>query len=156
MKNAASLPMSKGRGFPRAFGDGFNLKTLWDHREQEITSAVTSVNVTKLPALFKQVGWEQGTKNFDIGAGKYGGNVTSFLADRGIVNISFDPFNLPFDHNRQAVECVRGGQADTATCTNDLNVLQGLQVRRLLLCRVHYALKRGGIAYFQFHEGGQI
>jgi len=125
---------------------------LWTDRAQAITSVVTSINGKKLPAMFKLVEWCPFTKNADIGAGRYD-NVTEFLREHQIQNVSFDPFNRPTDSNVSAISMMRDGQCDTVTVANTLNVIQERDDRALLIQRAHNVLRPGGIGFFQFHEG---
>ena len=61
---------------------------------QEFKSAGTSLR--QIPALHKKVMENKlfGGTNFDNGAGKYM-NATNYLAGNEVLNIRFDPFNLP-------------------------------------------------------------
>ena len=68
---------------------------------QEFKSAGTSLR--QIPALHKKVMENKlfsGT-NFDNGAGKYM-NATDYLACNEVLNIRFDPFNLPEETNSKA------------------------------------------------------
>lgn len=76
-------------------------------------SAKTSINKTKIPKLYTAVdkvfGWEKGTTNLDIGAGKYAQETTTpFLYERGVINLTYDPFNLPTDHNKLILKLAKG------------------------------------------------
>lgn len=120
--------------------------------EQEITSAVTSINATKLPALFKKVKWLSGTRNADIGAGRFT-NVSEFLSKEGVENFRFDPFNMLMEENLATIKHIHGGQCHTATVTNTLNVIQCPIARSTIILRAHDALKPGGTLFVQIHEG---
>lgn len=129
------------------------LTPLWDLPwEQEIKSAVTSINGTKTPALFKKVEWVRETRNADLGAGKFD-NISEYLLQFDIQNFSFDPFNLSLERNLEAIRNIYSGQCDSCTVTNTLNVIQSRADRATLIARAHDTLKPGGVAYFQFHEG---
>jgi hypothetical protein len=95
-------------------------KSLWGLPEQKIKSADTSINKTKLPALFKRVEWSPGTVNADIGGGKFD-NMTEALRKKDVENVIFDPFNRSAPDNALAVGKIAGGKADTATISNVLN-----------------------------------
>lgn len=116
---------------------------------------MTSINSKKLPALFnfKKVQWAAGTRNLDIGAGKYHENVTAFLRDNGVESWPFDPFSLTREENLEAIRNAHSGQCNTVTVTNCVNVIKDPFDREILFLRVYDALKPGGVGFFQFHEG---
>ena len=120
--------------------------------KQEITSAVTSINATKLPALFKKVKWLPGTRNADIGAGRFT-NVSDFLSKAGVDNFRFDPFNMQMEENLETIKHIHGGQCHTATVTNTLNVIQCPIARATIILLAHDALRAGGTLFVQIHEG---
>lgn len=91
--------------------------------KQEFTSANTSINSTKVPALFKKVDWSMIHKNVDIGGGKFD-TATEFLAGLGVVNLIFDPFNRTEEHNLRVVMDLAINPAETATISNVLNVIK--------------------------------
>jgi hypothetical protein len=127
---------------------------LWRIPEQEFTSADTSINSSKLPTTFNFVDWQKGTKNADIGGGRFD-NATEFLAEKGVTNVIFDPFNRGREHNEQAVRQIENGQSDTATVNNVLNVIQERENRRLVIEQAHNAVRPGGTAYFKIYEGAR-
>ena len=118
-----------------------------------ITSANTSINKNKVPALFKMVEWEPGTVNVDYGAGKYD-TASEYLLERHVWNFSVDPYNRTHKENLEAqvwIECAGG--ADTVTCSNVLNVIQNKKDRFDCIFRCWEMLKYGGTAYFTVYEG---
>ncbi len=113
-------------------------------------SAETSLN--QVPALMKRVSWRSGTKNLDVGGGKYEA-ATDYLRGHGVRNIVFDPFNRETAHNRAVYAEMRDGGVDTVTCCNVLNVIDGAQARANVILQCAKALKSGGVAYFSVYEG---
>ena len=90
-----------------------------------LTSAKTSINRNKVPALFKLVhnnnGWEFYQKNLDIGGGKFD-TATDWLWDNyQIRNHIYDPYNRNSNHNRSVM---RVPSYDTVTIANVLNVIE--------------------------------
>ena len=122
--------------------------------EQEFSSANTSINSSKLPAVFNKVKFKPGTINLDYGGGKFD-NATEFLAQQDVTNLIFDKFNRSEDHNRDVIKKVRqNGGADTATCSNVLNVIKERDIRvNEVIKNIRSMLKPGGIAYFTVYEG---
>lgn len=124
----------------------------WNVQNQNITSAGTSINSAKVPSIFNRVTWRPNTRNADIGGGKFD-NATNLLARRGVRNVIFDPYNRSAAHNDFAVELIEGGQCDTCTCANVLNVIQDPQARLQVIQQAADTLKPHGVAYFQIYEG---
>lgn len=120
---------------------------------QDYTSAETcTANQYRVPALFNKVAWETGTVNADIGGGRFE-NATNFLADLGIENLVYDPFNRPPAHNTAVVRRVAGGQAHTVTLSNVLNVSNTAIGRAQAIVDAADALTPDGTAYFTVYEG---
>lgn len=118
------------------------------YSDQEFTSKDTSINSSKLPALFKKVNFKQGTLNFDYGGGKFD-NVTEYLADQGVENVVYDKYNRSAKENRYAIDrAEENGGADTVTCSNVLNVIKEPEERLNVLRNIMDILKPGGTAYF--------
>ena len=117
---------------------------------QTITSADTSLN--QVPAVAKLVNWESGTRNLDYGCGKYM-KFSEFLAEKSVYNLRFDPYNLSDVENRITSDKVDKTPVDTATCSNVLNVIQGVLHRNIVISTIRNSLKKGGVAYFTVYEG---
>lgn len=121
--------------------------------EQKYSSAATSINSSKLPAIFNLINFEEGTINLDYGGGRFD-NATSALAEKGVTNFIYDPFNRTKEHNDAVIRAVRNnGGADTITCSNVLNVIAEQEVRLSVLNNIKKLLKPNGIAYFTVYEG---
>jgi hypothetical protein len=121
--------------------------------EQKYSSANTSINSTKLPAIFNLVNFAEGTLNLDYGGGKFD-NATQALAERGVSNLIYDPFNRSKEHNEGVIKTVRRhGGADSITCSNVLNVIAEEEVRLSVISNINKLLKMGGVAYFTVYEG---
>lgn len=120
---------------------------------QEFTSANTSINSSKLPAIFKMVSFEPGTINIDYGGGKFD-NVADYLTQYDVINLVYDPFNRTAAHNKEVLKTLReAGGADTATCSNVLNVIKEPEVRKNVLQNMARIVKPGGKIYITVYEG---
>lgn len=117
---------------------------------QAVTSAATSVRI--IPRALRLVAFAPGTVNADIGGGRFD-DVTALLADKGVENLVFDPFNRSARHNEAVAARLRGGGADTATVLNVLNVIACPLARDRVVALAADALRPGGVAYFQVYEG---
>lgn len=144
------------RVFNEAFNPDDSLEDLWNFiQEQEFDSSVTSINKSKLPAVFsnKNVVLNPGTVNLDYGGGKYD-NVAEYLKDKDVINLVYDPFNRSKDHNKDVLSIVKkNGGADTITCSNVLNVIAERNVRLSALKNMDRLIKLGGTVYITVWEG---
>ena len=59
---------------------------------QEFTSAKTSINKNKVPALFKLAVFKPDTVNLDYGGGKFD-TATEYLKKFNVTNLIYDPYN---------------------------------------------------------------
>lgn len=120
---------------------------------QEFTSENTSINSNRLPAVFNMVSFEPGTVNIDYGGGKFD-NVAEYLTQYDVVNLVYDPYNRTAEHNKEVIRLVREhGGADTATCSNVLNVIKEPEVRINVLNNIKKLVKPNGKVYITVYEG---
>lgn len=121
--------------------------------DQKYTSANTSINSTKLPAIFKLVKFNAGDVNLDFGGGKFD-NVAEELAKSDVVNLVYDPYNRSAAHNSNVLKQLRSnGGADSVTCSNVLNVIAEEPARIAAVRNCYNLLKPGHYAYFTVYEG---
>lgn len=125
-----------------------------EETDQQYSSAATSINSSKLPALFKMVDFEEGSINLDYGGGKFD-NVAEYLEDTyGATNLVYDKYNRSAEHNKEVLNQVRkNGGADTVTCSNVLNVIAEESERLAVLRNCKRYLKSGGTCYITVYEG---
>ena len=122
--------------------------------DQEISSAETSINSSKIPTLFHLVDFKNGSLNLDYGGGKFD-NVADYLeSEYGATNLVYDPYNRSSEHNKAVLDQVRkNGGADTVTCSNVLNVIKEPSARLAVIRNCKNYLKNGGTAYFTVYVG---
>lgn len=126
---------------------------LWaDTVSQKITSKDTALNQIPAEKFYSKVPWRKGTVNVDIGGG-FSDLFTSFLADKGVRNLVWDPFWRPKRHNNAVASKVSGGQADTATVNNVLNVIKEKKSRDRVIAQAADAINPDGEAYFKIYVG---
>ena len=111
------------------------------------TSANTSIN-QRIPALFKKVDWKEGTTNLDYGCGKYPWYAADYIAKKGVLNVSYDPYNYPITE-----KIISGQKFDTVTLSNVLNVIEDYRDRIHVLEQCKEYLKYGGTLYITVYEG---
>lgn len=124
-----------------------------DDTEQEYTSANTSINSSKLPAIFKLINLSPNTINLDFGGGRFD-NASEYLATKDVTNLIYDPYNRSSEHNKNVLDTIRKNNgADTATCSNVLNVIKEENARHTVIQNIYNLLKSNGTAYFTVYEG---
>lgn len=98
---------------------------------QKYTSKNTSVNTTKLPAVYNKVCWDKlprGTIVFDWGCGKDIKLTSKTLIKYGLMFVGYDPNWIAEEHNKIALECL--DITDVFVCSNVLNVIDDDDVIR--------------------------
>lgn len=98
------------------------------NNNQQYSSANTSSNKNKLPAIFHKLDWVKLKKDFtkdtylkvlDYGAGKYTNHIRKYLENYQIEYYPFDPYNCNDKENDKAVSI----RPDVIVCSNVLNVI---------------------------------
>ena len=125
---------------------------------QEYTSKNTSINKTKVPALFstvdKHIGWNPHTINFDIGGGKYD-TAKDYLSKRRVRCFIYDKYNRSEPNNRSILKVLSLKKADTATISNVLNVIREKEVRQEVLRLAYDYVKQGGVIFISVYNSGK-
>ena len=124
---------------------------------QNFTSATTSVNKTKLPAVYGKV------KAFapsvlDYGCGKYTDHIADYLDSVGANLIPYDPYNQPDSVNLDAFDHIRYHMRHhtplDVVCSNVLNVIDSDgEVSRICHDIEKIATVTGGTAYITVYDG---
>lgn len=121
--------------------------------EQEYTSENTSINSTKLPAIYSMVNFPKGTVVLDYGGGKFD-NAVAYLDSIGCKGYVYDPYNRSAEHNREVIKSIRAnGGADITLCSNVLNVIKEPEVRQNVLENIKKLTKPSGKVYITVYEG---
>lgn len=121
--------------------------------EQEFTSERTSINSTKLPAIYSLVNFPKGSVVIDFGGGKFDIG-TEYLEEQGCEGYVYDPYNRSSQHNRTVLRALRSnGGADIALCSNVLNVIKEPEARIQVLKNIAKITKPGGKVYITVYEG---
>jgi len=117
---------------------------------QEYTSAKTCIK--QIPAGFKIVdkyfGWKPYTNNLDIGGGKFD-LMTIALAEKGVCNLIYDPYNRTKEHNENILSICNDVIIDTVTIFNVLNVIKEYEIQIEALKLAYDALKSGGMVFIR-------
>lgn len=143
----AKIPHS----FSSVYGYSYRLSIIGNSRDikedQSITSADTSLKQVAAP--FKKISWEKGTRNVDVGGGKYNLAV-EYLKENGVEGHVYDPYNRPDEHNKQVLAMA---PFDSATCFNVLNVIPEEENQLKTLNLLKNLVKTGGNIYISVYEG---
>ena len=123
--------------------------------DQKISSAATSINSSKLPAIFRMVKFQPDTMNLDYGGGRFD-NAAEELSKINVTNLVYDPYNRSSEHNQEVLKQVRSnGGADTVTISNVLNVIAEPEARQTVLRNAKKLVKPGGKIYITVYEGNK-
>jgi hypothetical protein len=120
---------------------------------QSVTSEKTSLR--QVPALHKSPVFEvvPGHRNVDIGGGAFDLGTEYLANERGVESHVYDPFNRPFEHNKEVVTRFKKDPAHTATVANVLNVIPEREHRIGAIKHAFELTRPDGKAYFAIYEG---
>lgn len=123
------------------------------HPEQEFDSAATSINSSKLPAIYKMVNFNEGDVVIDFGGGRFD-NAVEYIKDKGATLVVYDPYNRSAEHNEQVLATLEeNGGADAAVNSNVLNVIKEPEARKAVLQNIKQLTKPGAPIYITVYEG---
>lgn len=124
-----------------------------DHPDQEFDSADTSINSTKLPAIYKMITIPEGSVGIDFGGGKWD-NAIEHIRDLGATLCVYDPYNRSKAYNKETLKTLRAnGGADWAVTSNVLNVIKEPSARKAVLENISKITKPGAPIYITVYEG---
>lgn len=125
--------------------------------EQRFSSARTSINSTRLPAVYRLAPLNHSIV-VDYGCGKYVAHIREAVAPRAY--FPFDPFNQPIEVNAETMTFVRLSMQShvplDVVCSNVLNVIDSdVTVAEIAkqICDIVEAT--GGNAYITVYEGNR-
>lgn len=129
---------------------------------QTVSSMNTSINTTRLPAVWKKLNLTFLAKEkyptqisiIDYGSGQQVtcDKVKLFLMDNAVTGIQYlpyDPYWGDVDNNRRAMSCLENWRCDLCVCANVLNVIDDTEAIERIINRVLFAKNW----VFQIYEG---
>lgn len=131
---------------------------------QKYTSANTSINKNKIPALFTKVdkyfGWKIKEIVADFGCGKYPNIIQSFLEKKGIVYIPIDPYNQTREEQIKSSSMLEKyitsqGGIDVTCISNVLNTIKENVEKSYLIENAWRMLRYGGTIYITCYNSGK-
>ena len=125
---------------------------------QTYTSAGTSINSARLPAVFGKIRPRSGEIVLDYGCGKYTEHIRSAIPEA--VYMPYDPYNQPdsvnMDSLQTVADAIRSGCPVTVVCSNVLNVIDSDEEVMNIAGWILYITKHtGGTAYITVYEGNR-
>ena len=112
-------------------------------KTQRYTSAGTSINKNKLPAVFSKITFTKGSTVLDYGCGRYIDHIRAKVTEQGCENYTYDPYNLPSSKLPE-------GEVTYGVCSNVLNVIAEDNIMDDIIKTV---CEKSEIAYFTVYEG---
>lgn len=124
-----------------------------EYPTQEFDSAATSINSSKLPAVYSMVSFHPGDIVVDFGGGKFD-NAVNYLKDKDVTLLVYDPYNRSAKHNNEVLRILKdNGGADAAVNSNVLNVIKEPEARAAVLRNIKKICKKGAPVYITVYEG---
>lgn len=126
---------------------------------QTFTSAGTSINSKRLPAVYGRVRFAPGSAVLDFGCGRYVDHIQAALP-RGVVYLPWDPYNQPDRVNdstkRRLWAGIRSGRPLCVVCSNVLNVIDDDDTVQSIARELTFLADRsGGAVYVTVYEGNR-
>ena len=125
---------------------------------QTYTSAGTSVNSRRLPAVYRKISPRPGGLLMDYGCGKYIDHIRETVTRSGMAYLPYDPYNQPEEVNGSTEGVVWWAIYHHApvdvVCSNVLNVIDDDETIRSVIREISdIVTKTGGAAYITVYEG---
>ena len=145
--------MKEDLSFIDSLKESTNEEVDLENPEQEFSSAATSINSAKLPAIYNMVEFRPGDVVVDFGGGKFD-NAVNYLKDKYVTLLVYDPYNRSAEHNKEVLRILKEhGGADAAINSNVLNVIKEPEAREAVLKNIKKITKRGAPVYITVYEG---
>ena len=145
--------MKEDLSFIDSLKESTNEEVDLENPEQEFSSAATSINSAKLPAIYNMVEFRPGDVVVDFGGGKFD-NAVNYLKDKDVTLLVYDPYNRSAEHNKEVLRILKEhGGADAAVNSNVLNVIKEPNAREAVLRNISKITKRGAPIYITVYEG---
>ncbi len=119
--------------------------------EQKYTSANTSINKTKLPAVYNNYNFEYGSRVLDYGCGKYTNHIKNKMNELDCEWYGYDKYNQSESINNETEMQMRIG-FDIGICSNVLNVIDNTDTIKEIIKEIKDCCN---IAVFSIYEGNK-
>lgn len=115
--------------------------------EQKYTSAKTSINKIKLPAIYNKINFSPGSTVLDYGCGRYISHIQSKVNKQGCTYIPYDPYNLLGSK-------IPTEKVDYVICSNVLNVIDNIEVIKEIIFMLVNKAKHIAISIYEGDGSG--
>ena len=119
--------------------------------KQSVTSANTSINSKRLPAIYGKIHLNEGDRVLDYGCGRYTEHLFSYCLENHAEMFPFDPFNIPEWKNRETREKLENRPATVGIMSNVLNVIDSDEAIRAAIIDALSLIS--GKLYITVYEG---
>lgn len=124
--------------------------------KQNYTSAATSINKDKLPAVYNRFDFSAARIILDYGCGRFTDHIRAALYPS--FYFPYDPYNQPQGRNlastRAVSAAIQAGQPVTVVCSNVLNVIDSDAEIKSILANICSIVRRShGRGYITVYEG---
>jgi len=96
--------------------------------------------------------WETVHDVLDFGGGRFD-TFTEVLADLGVRNFVYDPYNRSAEHNQAVASLLEVSPADIGICSNVLNVIKEPEIRQHALREIRDMVRPGSPVFITVNEG---
>ena len=119
--------------------------------EQKYSSANTSINSSKLPAVYNKYQFNNGDRVLDYGCGKYTDHIKERMDELGCEWFGYDKYNQPTEVNEETKKQMKK-KFDIGICSNVLNVIDSMETIEDI---IHEIKDCCNTAVFYIYEGNQ-
>ena len=119
--------------------------------KQSVTSANTSINSKRLPAIYGKIHLNEGDRVLDYGCGRYTEHLFSYCLENHAEMFPFDPFNIPEQVNKETREKLENRPATVGIMSNVLNVIDSDEAIRAAIIDALSLIS--GKLYITVYEG---
>jgi len=123
-------------------------------KQQSVSSACTSINSKKLPAIYSKLSGLRNCLILDYGCGKYTDHIKAWCTDRNITYLPYDKYNQTNETNEQSLQFAMiakaAGMPVIGICSNVLNVIDSDDVILAIINDLHDFTNR---TYYTVYEG---
>lgn len=92
-------------------------------KEQSVSSANTSINKDKLPAIYKRVKLKSGDRLLDYGCGRYIKHIQNYCNGYDTKYYPYDPYNMSEESNNLTLKTLSSTSATVGVMSNVINVI---------------------------------
>ena len=120
---------------------------------QSVTSANTSINKNRMPAVYGKIQLNDGDRVLDYGCGRYTEHLYHHCKEKMAGFFPFDPFNIPEWKNRLSREQLEYRPATIGIMSNVLNVIDSDEAIKEAISDALSLISNRGKLHITVYEG---